>query len=1191
MFTDGLDESAINWIKQGSDIQEPRVRSPLSPLTGKLSPNEPFPKSPINSLLKSPRLYNSNNFSSSHLLPPLKFSSGLLKPHSLVVPCLDDDDSESVASVSDYVGGNYSEEEEADVGLTDFDYLEKPVMQCYEEEDIFENRPTTKLNKGLLKEDLKIEVPGNLRRFTMDGGPEVRNISFKISTPASCPLRDRVQLRNTHAAFNGTSSNERSRFKEVEDLGTPSAPPIMETGRGGNSFVHEPEVEQTSAEVLESRETESFDGNKDCSTDKISHSMPSTEFVERLNKAAAAEEEKIPYWQTGSLDHSSYNTSGQYAWQTLIAYDACIRLCLYAWARGCTEAPQFLQDECLVLRSAFGLHKFLLQPRGVQAREVTTTRNAEQLYPLKVKKVVGKIRVEVRKLRIIPRRELKSTYSQRSAIYMQVGKQYVRHVSSLVKTGITSLKLASFSITAEEQLSCLFQLKSTGEDCAQVEAGSTICLHPGSGEYHVFFPESEGDALLVEVQNAKKSVQGRATIQISSLNDNPSDRIRWWPLYHNDQECVGKIQLSIGSTITSDETNNIKGGPVVETLAYDLLLEAAMRAQHFDSRSLRLNGTWKWLLTEFAEYYGVSDSYTKLRYLSHVMNVATPTKGCLELVNELLVPIIKARGERSLTRQEKSLLLDCETQIESLLANVFENYKSLDDNSLTGLVDLFGPVQESAAPALAPAVEVFILLHDILSQDAQTMLRNYLQIAAKKRCRKHMIETDEFVSSNSEGFLTDTITISTAYLKMKNLCISIGKEIQADIKIHNQHVFPSSIDLSNITAAVYSSELCNRLRSFLSAWPPSSPQPHVNELLTSIADLERDLELWGISPVQGGVDSRGLFHDYIMVWVQEMQLNLLELCKAEKVPWAGVTTNHSTSPFAEQMYENIRNSLVEYEVVINRWPQYSMILESAVADAERAIIKALEKQYNDILTPLKDSIPKRLNMQVQKLTRRQSTALYFVPNQLGIFLNTIKRILDVLHIRVDEILKSWASYLPAMGDRKSLFGEQMNGITVLLRTKYKNYLQASVEKLVNNLQANRNTRLKRILEEIKEEDGEAEVRERMQMLSSQLIDSITNLHEVFSSRIFVAACRGFWDRMGQIVLKFLEGRKENRVWYNGSCFALGILDDTFASQMQRLLGNSLQEKDLEPPRSVIEARSILCRDSANAADTSTYFYA
>ncbi|RVX08157.1 hypothetical protein CK203_017802 [Vitis vinifera] len=515
---------------------------------------------------------------------------------------------------------------------------------------------------------------------------------------------------------------------------------------------------------------------------------------------------------------------------------------------------------------------------------------------------------------------------------------------------------------------------------------------------------------------------------------------------------------------------------------------------------------------------------------------------------------------------------------------------SQDENSPAGLAELFDPTPESAAPALAPAVQIFILLHDILAQEAQTMLRNYFQTAAKKRCRKHMLDTDEFLSSNSDGFLMDPITISTAYSKMKNLCVNIGNEIQADIKIHNQHILPSSIDLSNITAAVYSTDLSNRLTGFLAAWPPSSPLPHVNELLIATADFERNLESWNIRPVQGGVDSKNLFHNYIMVWIQDMQLNLLDLCKAEKVPWSGVTTNHSTSPFAEEMYEKIKDTLVEYEVVINRWPHYSLVWENAVANVERAIIKALEKQYNDILTPLKDSIPKRLNMHVQKLTRRQSTALYSVPNQLGTFLNTIKRILDVLHCRIEDILKSWASYLPVIGDRKSLFGEQMNAITVLLRTKYKNYIQATVGKLVNNMQANRSTRLKRILEETNEADGEAEVRERMQMLSSQLIDSISNLHEVFTSRIFVAICRGFWDRMGQIVLNFLEGRKENRVWYNGSYYALGILDDTFASQMQRLQGNALQEKDIEPPRSLIEARSILCRDTTNATDPSNYFY-
>jgi len=85
-----------------------------------------------------------------------------------------------------------------------------------------------------------------------------------------------------------------------------------------------------------------------------------------------------------------------------------------------------------------------------------------------------------------------------------------------------------------------------------------------------------------------------------------------------------------------------KGIPVVETLIYDLVLEAAMRAQHFHPKFLHMNGIWKWLLNEFANYYGVSEAYTKLRYLSYIMNIATPTKECLELLYELLLPVIKA---------------------------------------------------------------------------------------------------------------------------------------------------------------------------------------------------------------------------------------------------------------------------------------------------------------------------------------------------------------------------------------------------------------------------------------------------------------------------------------------------------------------------------------------------------------------
>ncbi|KAG7954127.1 hypothetical protein I3843_11G001100 [Carya illinoinensis] len=41
-------------------------------------------------------------------------------------------------------------------------------------------------------------------------------------------------------------------------------------------------------------------------------------------------------------------------WHAVTAYDACVRLCLHAWAMECMEAPMFLESECALLRDAFG---------------------------------------------------------------------------------------------------------------------------------------------------------------------------------------------------------------------------------------------------------------------------------------------------------------------------------------------------------------------------------------------------------------------------------------------------------------------------------------------------------------------------------------------------------------------------------------------------------------------------------------------------------------------------------------------------------------------------------------------------------------------------------------------------------------------------------------------------------------------
>lgn len=70
---------------------------------------------------------------------------------------------------------------------------------------------------------------------------------------------------------------------------------------------------------------------------------------------------------------------------------------------------------------------------------------------------------------------------------------------------------------------------------------------------------------------------------------------------------------------------------------------------------------------------------------------------------------------------------------------------------------------------------------------------------------------------------------------------------------------------------------------------------------------------------------------------------------------------------------------------------------------------------------------------------------------MGTFLNTIKRALDVLHPKIECQMKSWVACVLAEAIGKASFGERLNEVTILLRAKYKNFIQAIVEKLADNV--------------------------------------------------------------------------------------------------------------------------------------------
>ncbi|GJS28561.1 hypothetical protein Tco_0489181 [Tanacetum coccineum] len=881
----------------------------------------------------------------------------------------------------------------------------------------------------------------------------------------------------------------------------------------------------------------------------------------------------------------AYHASGLGPWPAVITYDACVRLCLKNWSIGCPEARAFLKNECSLLRDAFSLDKFLLQPE----EELLNKKTSEVVVHGVIKKqqkTCGKLKVQVRKVKMVSDQPTGCTFqsiknppveklqklnrrlsfmksrvysewealsrvrvapvispngslSDKSLAYLHFGTRYLKDVSGMVKVGITSLHNASTPReVVQETYVCSLRLKSSSDaDVTRMQAGSS--------ETHVFLPDGMRDDLLIEVTDSKGKYCGHGVAQLVDIADDMSDKVRWWPIYHEpDHELVGKIQLNIHYSSSADENNNVKCGIVAETIAYDSVLEAAMKAQNFKQKNLLLRGEWRWLVTKFASYYGVSDAYTKLRYLSYVMDVATPTADCLN-VNRML-----------------GLLSD---QIEETIALVFENYKSLDENSPSGLTDT--PTKSgSISPALKPALKLYSLLHDIRSPEAQMQLCKYFQAAVRKILGRHLAETNEFVSGGGEKSKGDQSSYTTGYEKMKSLCINIRNEIVSDTEIHNKHVLPTFVDLPNLSTALYSFELCNRMRAFLVACPPISLAPPVTDLIITTCDLQKDLAYWNISPVKGGVDAKALFDMYITKRINDKHRELLESCKLYK----SGGPQHSAPVFVDDMYKQLRETLVEFQVIISRWPEYTLALEKVIADTERVMMETLEKQYGEFLSTLKENtMPVKAVQYVQKIAKGNLEP-YSFPEELGTLFNLMKKMLDVLQPELESQFKS--HNLLISESENAVPGDLLSEVTVMLRTKFRNNLQGAVEKLAGNTKLQNATNLKKVIQEAKEGVSESDIRNRMQPLKDLLTKIIGDLHGSLEIQVFISFCRALWDRMGQDVLKVLTTRKENSS-YKSSRLAVSVLNETFISEMQALAGRKLEDKDVEAPRGELQVAS------------------
>nr|GEY61914.1 mammalian uncoordinated homology 13, domain 2 [Tanacetum cinerariifolium] len=177
----------------------------------------------------------------------------------------------------------------------------------------------------------------------------------------------------------------------------------------------------------------------------------------------------------------------------------------------------------------------------------------------------------------------------------------------------------------------------------------------------------------------------------------------------------------------------------------------------------------------------------RIKYLSYVMDVATPTADCLNVIFDLFSPV-KIKSNDTLSSLELRMLVSLSDQIEETIALVFVNYKSLDESSPSGDTSI---KSGSISPAIDPALKLYYLLHDIESPEAKMQLHKYFQTAVQKIMGKYLIETDEYVSGSGRKSTVDQSSYTIGYRKMKSLVINVRNEIVSDIEMHDKQVLPT----------------------------------------------------------------------------------------------------------------------------------------------------------------------------------------------------------------------------------------------------------------------------------------------------------------------------------------------------------------------------------------------------------------
>ena len=623
--------------------------------------------------------------------------------------------------------------------------------------------------------------------------------------------------------------------------------------------------------------------------------------------------------------------------------------------------------------------------------------------------------------------------------------------------------------------------------------------------------------------------------------------------------------------------------------AYDFALAAALRALGFTRRRLRVHGEWEVLLAELARSHAVTETYSSLRYIQHLLAVATPTADCLALIRQHLHLALRKQAEGSLGATEGQMLNGIRSAVMTLVCICFENYKSLDECDFDGIRQSGSPVVP--APALYVSLDLFKALQRDPSSNASLEIIVEKVTSAARQCfkRNKAIEVNEkrkLVVNNKD-------LVMQLYVAIGDLCVRLKNELEIDRMIQNASSFPGAFSLPAVTADIYCTDVAATFKDALEAAPP--PGPPCKDVLDCIerschlqasASLE---EKEGQRLIALKLDTRSIWQPHIDGWIVHAKKRLEMRCKAV------LSSKGVIGPAIDECYIAMNEALNGFERIVTRWPDQALALEQVLAGAERLLMKHIAETVEHLAIPNEDgdstkspharkgnwitnigrmkegvaSVAKRTQQMSQQVSKRltsRDSSHNGIPPPLAAALNALKsmEIRRAEEDRVGQRLTSWAVAGGSAGADE--LGRVLTETLGELRAHYNGYLRRAVRGVYECGPSLRDRLVK--AKPKKDIDVDSVVAPILTYIDGIRISLDRKLPQ---RRALVGVLRGLWDTIGAECLAFYEeDLRTNSTWHKRvlASAAVELVSEKIESIIREFLVHDAHDKDVEPPQSV-----------------------